>query len=27
VFSSDAELKLTPKEKFIVEGVYVPIKE
>ena len=27
VFTSDAELKLTPKEKFVVEGVYVPIKD
>ena len=27
VFTSDAELKLAPKEKFVVEGVYVPIKD
>ena len=27
VFTSDAELKLVPKEKFVVEGVYVPIKD
>ena len=27
VFTSEAELKLAPKEKFVVEGVYVPIKD
>tara|TARA_Y100001951_G_scaffold95844_1_gene93763 strand:- start:116 stop:706 length:591 start_codon:yes stop_codon:yes gene_type:complete len=27
VFTSEAELKLSPKEKFAVEGVYVPIKD
>ena len=27
VFTSDAELKLADKEKFVVEGVYVPIKD
>ena len=27
VFTADAELKLSPKEKFVVEGVYVPIKD
>ena len=27
VFTAGAELKLSPKEKFVVEGVYVPIKD